>query len=60
LPSAVGVWVYSDILPKQILTAEQGMLLLQVVALSQADEVPDNLLMQAAADVERFFAQLDG
>ncbi len=56
--ATVAVWLYSQIIPKQILTQEQGALVLQVVSLSQSPGLPDPMIQQALADVRELFALL--
>lgn len=51
------VWLYSDILPQQLLTAEQVTVIVRVLALSQNVEVPDLLIQQVLADAQLLVAE---
>lgn len=57
-PEAVSVWLYTDILPQQILTAEQAAALIRVMALSQSPQVPQPLLEQCLQDARELIAGL--
>ena len=57
-PTDAAVWLYSDIVPRGLLTAEQAALVVQVVSLSLGSGLPDALIGQAAADTGRLFAAL--
>ncbi|MBS1213699.1 MAG: helicase [Proteobacteria bacterium] len=57
-PTDAAVWLYSDIVPRGLLTAEQAALVVQVVSLSLGSGLPDALIRQAAADTGRLFAAL--
>ncbi|MDP3877884.1 MAG: SNF2-related protein [Methylobacter sp.] len=59
-PELVSVWLYTDILPQQILTAEQVAALARVMALSQSPQVPETLLEQCLLDARELIAELDG
>jgi superfamily II DNA or RNA helicase len=59
-PESVSVWLYTDILPQQILTAEQVAALVRVMALSQSPQVPETLLEQCLQDARELIAELDG
>lgn len=52
--SEAAVWLYGDIVPRALLTAEHVALILQAVSLSLSPSVPEPLLRQAAAGAERF------
>ncbi len=52
-----GVWVYSEAIPKGILTQEEAGLIMQAVGLSQAPTVPDMLMEQLMKDTAAFIAQ---
>jgi hypothetical protein len=51
------VWLYSDILPKQMMTAEQVAGIVRVLSLSQNIDVPDALIEQALADTQALVVQ---
>ncbi len=53
-PSDAGVWIYSEVVPKGILTPPQAGTIMQVLSLAQASSVPEALLqsvMEEAASV---------
>lgn len=52
-----GVWVYSEAIPKGILTQEEAGLIMQAVGLSQAPSVPAMLMDQLIKDTAAFMAQ---
>jgi hypothetical protein len=57
-PQQAGIWLYSEALPKGILTPDEAGLLMRALALSQGGEsVPDSLLRDLATDVARFVAE---
>ncbi|CRI67708.1 hypothetical protein THIOKS1770002 [Thiocapsa sp. KS1] len=57
-PQQTGIWLYSEALPKGILTQDEAGLLMRALALSQgAEAIPDALLRDLAADVARFVAE---
>jgi superfamily II DNA or RNA helicase len=59
-PQQAGIWLYSEALPKGILTQEEAGLLMRALALSQgAEAIPDALLRDLAADIARFVAGTD-
>lgn len=49
------VWLYSDIMPRGLLTAEQAGRVLQVVALSLSSSVPEVLIRQVAHEAEQLW-----
>ncbi len=51
------IWLYSDILPQQLMTAEQIASIVKVVSLSQTVDVPEELVQQALADTQALLAQ---
>jgi len=51
-----GVWIYSDAIPKGILTQEEAGLIMQAVGLSQAPTVPEALMDQLMKDTAAFMA----
>lgn len=57
-PESTSVWLYTDILPQQLLTAEQVAAIVRVMALSQSPEVPDHLLEQCLQDARQLIAEL--
>lgn len=52
------VWLYTEIVPSGLLTAEQAAQVVQVVSFSLGSNLPDMLIRQAANDVEQLFAQM--
>ncbi len=57
-PQQAGIWLYSEALPKGILTPDEAGLLMRALALSQGGEsVPDPLVRDLAADVARFVSE---
>ena len=50
------VWLYGDIVAKQILTQEQAGVVMRIIALSLQPEVPDAMTEQALTDVRMFFS----
>jgi microcompartment protein CcmK/EutM len=61
VPSAdqVSVWLYGELLPQQILTAEQGAAIVRVVALSQSHQVPEALLAVCLADARQLCSEAE-
>jgi hypothetical protein len=57
-PESISVWLYTDILPQQLLTAEQVAAIVRVMALSQSQRVPDYLLEQCVQDARQLIAEL--
>ncbi len=53
------VWLYTDIVPAQILTQEQASILIRIISLSQSPTVPEVLIEQSLTDVQLLFAALD-
>lgn len=51
------VWLYSDVLPQQLMTVEQIAAIVRVISLSQNVDVPDLLVQQALADAQGLLAQ---
>jgi hypothetical protein len=51
------VWLYSDVLPKQRMTAEQIASIVRVISLSQNIDVPDEMVQQALNDAQGLVAQ---
>ena len=51
------VWLYSDVLPQQLMTAEQIATIVRIIALSQNIDVPDALVQQSLLDTQLLFAQ---
>ena len=51
------VWLYSDVLPKQLMTVEQVGAIVRVISLSQNVEVPEVLIEQALSDTQALVAQ---
>lgn len=56
-PEKATVWLYSDILPQQLISAEQVATVVRVIALSQNIDVPDSLVQQSLVDTQVLFAQ---
>lgn len=51
------VWLYSDILPQQLMTAEQIATIVKIIALSQNIDIPDALVQQSLLDTQTLLAQ---
>lgn len=51
------VWLYSDVLPKQLMTAEQIAAIVRVISLNQTIDVPEVLIQQALVDAQLLVAQ---
>jgi len=51
------VWLYSDVLPQQLLSAEQIATIVKIIALSQNIDVPDALVQQSLLDTQILLAQ---
>ena len=51
------VWLYSEVLPQQLMTAEQIGSIVRVIALSQNIDIPDSLVEQALLDTQGLVAQ---
>lgn len=58
-PETASVWLYTDILPQQRLTAEQVAAIVRVMALSQSPQVPEHLLEQCMQDARQLIAELE-
>lgn len=57
---SAAVWLYSEIVPSQVLTAEQAGNMVRIISLSQSPEVPEALIEQSLADVRLLFSALTG
>lgn len=57
-PESASVWLYTEILPQQLLTAEQVAAIVRAMALSRSPEVPDHLLEQCLQDARQLVAEL--
>jgi hypothetical protein len=53
------IWLYSDVLPQQLMTVEQVTAIVRVISLSQNVDVPDVLVQQALADAQLLVAQYE-
>jgi len=51
------VWLYSEILPQQLMTAEQIATIVKIIALSQNIDIPDALVQQSLLDTQALLAQ---
>jgi SNF2 family DNA or RNA helicase len=51
------VWLYSDILPQQLMTAEQIASIVKVISLTQNVDVPEILVQQALIDTQALSVQ---
>jgi len=57
-PTRAGVWLYGEILPKNVLTQEQAALIMRALALAQAaEEVPEPMVRELAADAALFVGE---
>lgn len=52
-----GVWIYSEAIPKGVLTQEEAGLIMQAVGLSQAPTVPEVLVEQLMKDTRNFMVR---
>nr|WP_320190809.1 SNF2-related protein [uncultured Desulfobacter sp.] len=53
-----GVWIYSDAMPKNVLNQKEASLIMQTIGLSQAPEVPGELVEQLFKDTAGFIDQV--
>ena len=53
------VWLFSEVLPQQLMTAEQVAVIVRVIALSQNVDVPEALVQQALLDTRMLVAQYE-
>jgi len=53
-PRQAGVWLYGEALPGQVLTMEEGALLMRAVSLAQGGAVPEEMVRTLARDAEIF------
>ena len=51
------VWLYSEILPQQLMTAEHIATIVKILALSQNIDIPDALVQQSLLDTQALLAQ---
>ena len=51
------VWLYSDILPQQLMSSEQIATIIRIIALSQNFDVPEILIEQSLRDAQVLMAQ---
>jgi hypothetical protein len=56
---ASSVWLYTEIVPAQILTQEQASILVRIISLSQSPTVPEVLIEQSLTDAKLLFSVLD-
>jgi len=55
-PDQAGVWLYSDAVPKGVLTNDDAALIMRAVGLSQSDNIPKDLVDHLIEDVRAFVA----
>ncbi|WP_394753033.1 SNF2-related protein [Crenothrix sp.] len=55
----VSVWLYGELLPQKILTAEHGAAIVRVVALNQSHQVPEVLLAMCLADARQLCSEAE-
>ena len=55
-PDQAGVWLYSDAVPKGILTNDDAALIMRAVGLGQSDNIPKDLVGHLIEDVSAFVA----
>ena len=53
-PREAGVWLYGDVLPKGLLSQEQGTAIMRVVSLASAPTVPDAIILEILDDTRSF------
>lgn len=58
LVTEAAVWLYTEIVPRGVLSNEQAVHVLQVVSLSLSSALPEILIRQAAADARQMLAAL--
>jgi superfamily II DNA or RNA helicase len=51
------IWLYSEVLPKQAMSAEHIAVIVKVIALSQNTDVPEALVQQSLLDTQTVVAQ---
>lgn len=51
------VWLYSNVLPQQLMTAEQINSIVRVISLSQNIDVPIELIEQSLQDTQALISQ---
>ena len=51
------IWLYSDVLPQQLMTCEQVTSIVRIISLSQNVDVPEALIQQALVDAQGLIAQ---
>lgn len=56
-PQDAGVWLYSEALPKGLLTQDDAALIMRALALSQSPSVPEDMVNDLYLDVELFVAE---
>jgi superfamily II DNA or RNA helicase len=52
------VWLYSEIVPEQLLSQEQAGVVMRIISLSLGPEVPEALIEESLADVRLLFSAL--
>jgi superfamily II DNA or RNA helicase len=55
-PQDAGVWLYSEALPKGLLTQDDAALIMRTMALAQSPSVPENMVNDLCMDVELFIS----
>jgi hypothetical protein len=53
-PVEAGVWIYSEALPKGLLTNDDAVLMMRAISLNQADSIPQDLIEGLLNDVTSF------
>jgi hypothetical protein len=53
-PREAGVWLYSEVLPRGLLTQEQGTAIMRAVSLADAPTVPEALIRETLEDAREF------
>jgi hypothetical protein len=53
-PREAGVWLYGEVLPKGLLTQEQGTAIMRAVSLADAPIVPEALIRETLEDAREF------
>ncbi|MDD1637239.1 MAG: helicase, partial [Methylococcaceae bacterium] len=53
------LWLYTEVLPQQLLTQEQAATIVRALSLSQNQEVPVNLIEQSLADARLLCSTTD-
>ncbi len=59
-PEQTSVWLYSEAMPQGIVTADQATVLVRALSLSNASQVPTNLVYEVLEDARMMVGQTVG